>query len=887
MRPERLPRGEGTANPRLERLALTARAILIFERAWRIVLPPLVVLGAFVCVSWTGLWLDAPHWARAVGVFALVLGLATALLPLRQFRLPSRKEALERIDRVSGLASHPAAVIDDRLGNGASDPATRALWNLHRRRAEQAVALLRTGGPSPRMVDLDRYALRAAVLVALIATGFVAGPEKYARIAAAFDWRFDASAGNAYRLDAWIDPPAYTGRPPIVLNLGGNQNPQQIEAPSGSIVVIHAPGGNFDMDMKGALAAAKDNETGAQASSTAPGAAAKPPKGKRDGNGEMRLVLRGDATLTLGQSGAPLGAFEIHAILDQPPSIALTAAPKFNARGSMTLKYSVADDYGVTGAEAHFAKPVLPGGHPARRSLVDPPHIPLLLPPPPDLSGEAETTADLSEHPWAGARVEMTLTARDEGGNEGSSDPVEITLPQKPFVKPLARALAEQRRNLVLAPDDRTRVADALEALMIGPEVFGTGAGVYLGLRVAFDRLNAAHSDGDLVETADYLWQMALRIENGDLSEAERDLRAAEQQLRDALQRNAPEDEIRKLGDNLRAAMDKFMQELAAQQNDQDHRDDSAALDGRGHSISPKDLQKMLDQMQDMLRSGDSANAQKMLDRLQNILENLRVARPRKADPRAREMRRGLDELGQMSQDQQDLRDETYQSGQAERHRQHEERGGLQGQPTLGELFGQDGGENEARRDGQGSGQSPGPKSGISPRAGQQSDAGLAKRQKMLRDRLENLQKRLDQAEAGANGLDDARNAMRDAENALGQGPGGTDGAVDAQGRAVEALREGAQKLAESMQGEGEGSGAGEEAGDGEGGQGGPGQYGDAEGTDPLGRQMEILRGFDPSARFPGAERARRVLEELRRRLGEPARPREELDYLERLLRRY
>ena len=142
----------------------------------------------------------------------------------------------------------------------------------------------------------------------------------------------------------------------------------------------------------------------------------------------------------------------------------------------MTLKYSVADDYGVTGAEANFAKPVLPGGHPAKRSLVDPPRIPLQLPPPPDLSGEAETTADLSEHPWAGARVEMTLTARDEGGNEGNSDPVEITLPQKPFVKPLARALAEQRRNLVLAPEDKARVANALDALMIAPEIFDTGA---------------------------------------------------------------------------------------------------------------------------------------------------------------------------------------------------------------------------------------------------------------------------------------------------------------------------------------------------------------------------------------------------------------------------
>ncbi len=886
MRSERSPRGEAIANPRLERLAAKARAILLFERAWRIVLPPLVVLGFFACVSWTGLWLDAPQWARAFGVLALVLGLAVALLPLREFRLPSRKEALDRIDHVSGLVSHPASVIDDRLGNGTRDPATRAFWNLHRRRAEQAVALLRTGGPSPRMVDLDRYALRAAVLVALIATGFVAGPEKYARVAAAFDWRIDASPGKDYRIDAWIDPPAYTGKPPVVLNLVGNQNPQQIEAPSGSIVVIHAPGGNLDMEVKGALAAVKDNSTNRQASVTA---LAKPSNGKRNGNGETRLVLRGDATLTLGHSGAPLGAFEIRAILDRPPSIALTGAPKFNARGSMTLKYSVADNYGVTGAEARFAKPVLPGGHPATRSLVDPPHIPLLLPPPPDLSGEAETTADLSEHPWAGARVEMTLTARDEGGNEGSSDPVEITLPQKPFVKPLARALAEQRRNLVLAPEDKTRVANALEALMIAPEMFDTGAGVYLGLRVAFDRLNAAHSDSDLVEVADDLWQMALRIENGDLSEAERDLRAGEQQLRDALQRNAPEDEIRKLGDNLRAAMDKFLQELAAQQNDQDHRNNSTALDGRGRSISPKELQRMLDQMQEMLRSGDSANARKMLEQLQNILENLRVARPRKADPRAREMSRALDELGQMSQDQQDLRDETYRSGQAERHRQREERGqlGLPGLPTLGDIFGQDGAAIEGGLDSQGNDQGAGAKSSKDPRPGQTNDADLARRQKALRDRLGNLQKRLGEAGAGANGLDGAQNAMRDAENALGQSPSGTDGAVDAQGRAVEALRDGAQKLAESMRGEAEGSGAGEEAGEDQDGQGRPGQFGDAEGTDPLGRPAESLRGFDPSARFPGAERARRVLEELRRKLGEPARPREELDYLERLLRRY
>ena len=33
----------------------------------------------------------------------------------------------------------------------------------------------------------------------------------------------------------------------------------------------------------------------------------------------------------------------------------------------------------------------------------------------------AQTTKDLSEHPWAGADVTMTLIARDEAGNEGRS----------------------------------------------------------------------------------------------------------------------------------------------------------------------------------------------------------------------------------------------------------------------------------------------------------------------------------------------------------------------------------------------------------------------------------------------------------------------------------
>jgi hypothetical protein len=61
--------------------------------------------------------------------------------------------------------------------------------------------------------------------------------------------------------------------------------------------------------------------------------------------------------------------------------------------------------------------------------------------------------------------------------------------------------------------------------------------------------------------------------------------------------------------------------------------------------------------------------------------------------------------------------------------------------------------------------------------------------------------------------------------------------------------------------------------------------------TDPLGRPTRGRNYSDGQVRVPGAdesavERARRIMEELRRRLGDPSRPLEELDYLERLLRR-
>jgi hypothetical protein len=116
---------------------------------------------------------------------------------------------------------------------------------------------------------------------------------------------------------------------------------------------------------------------------------------------------------------------------------------------------------------------------------------------------------------------------------------------------------------------------------------------------------------------------------------------------------------------------------------------------------------------------------------------------------------------------------------------------------------------------------------------------------------------------------------------------------VDAQGRALENLRRGMQGMAQQMQqGQDGNQQAGDQLGQGEP-QGTNNQPGQAN-NDPLGRPNRS-RTYSDNTREDylnlngaggAAQRAQRILEELRRKLGDPSRSQEELDYFERLLRR-
>jgi len=829
--PQTPPSEEDLLLKAIARAVQRAQLAIAWERLWPSLARLLTVAGLFLAASWAGVWMVAPFVLRIAGVAIFAVAGLAALVPLVRFRWPSREEALRRLDLDSGIAHRPATALTDTLKS--QDPVARALWSAQRARMRASIARIRARLPSPELARHDPWALRAAAILLLVVTFIAAGDERRARFVQAFDWN-GAFSGTPARIDAWVDPPPYTNRPPVVIS-GAQKtasSEEPISVPAGSTLIVRASGGSLDVSLSGGVAAAADAEG--------------PPKGTE----ERRFTIGGDGSARV-RSPSSLPQWSFKAIPDHAPTIALAKDPERQAHGGLSLSYKLEDDYGITQAQAHIAlRNEDDDGSPEKATspLYDPLVFTLGLPNARTKTGVGQTVKDLSEHPYAGADVTLTLTAQDEAGNEGHSQPFKMRLPQRIFNKPLARALIEQRRNLALDASQKPLVMIAIEALLIAPQAFTPESGEYLGLHAVANQLAHANTREALRGTVDSLWALAVAIEDKGVTDVEKALRAAQDVLKQALERGASDEEIKKLTQDLRAALNDYLRQLA-QQLQKNPQELARPLDRNARVMSEQDLKAMIDRMERLSRSGDKEAAQQLLEQMQQMLENLQMAQPGQGDQDAQQ---ALNELSDLARKQQQLRDKTYSEGQNARdpHRDRQD-----GHSAMGDL---------------------------------------QREQQTLRDRLQKLLDGMKQKgmaprqggqQPGEDGelsegdpLGEADSAMGEAGGQLGEGSAG--GAVDAQGRAIEALKKGAQNLAQQNQGDGEGQGN----------RFGQRQTGGQD-TDPLGRP---LRGRDysddQSVKIPGeidVQRVRRILEELRRRLGDSDRPQIELDYIERLLKDY
>jgi uncharacterized protein (TIGR02302 family) len=827
-------------------------------------LPLLIVVSLFLSFSWFGLFPRLPDAARIGLLILFALASVAALYPLRFFRLPSAAEIDRRIEAANELLHSPVQVQTDRP-SGAESIFSQALWREHQKRMAERLSSLGADRPRTGVPDYDRWGLRAvAGLLFVTALAFSFGP-------------FGGKVGDAFvaraahdavppRIDAWVTPPAYTGKAPLFLTADANQAVQTFSVPQGSDVSLRVTGGSGEETLNYADQGGNDRaiEPAAPpaAKGTAPAATSQTAPNVRQFSGKLNT----NGTLTLKSGDSDLGHWAFAVIPDKPPTIRFVGEPKRAVNGAMELNYQIDDDYGAASAKAVFelSDPPVANAHP----LYGAPDMPLTLPRRGGKASAAKTTKDLTEHVWAGSNIKLTLSVTDDAGHTATSDTKTLVMPERPFANPLARAVIEQRRLLALDTNAKPRVLDLMDAITLRPEDTFDNMSNYLAIMSARSRLKLSESDDQLRNVVSYLWEIALGIEEGNLSAAERRLRQAQQALQDAIKNGASDQEIEKAMKELREAMNQFLQEFAqrARQNP-----NAPQMQQNGRELRQSDIDRMMDQIENLAKSGDRDKAQQLLSELQDMMNNLQAGRQQPGGEQDSELRQQMDKLGDIMRRQQEMMNDTFRLDQMQRGQRGE--GGEQQQ--LGE-DGEQGQSDDQQRPGPGQDRDPLGRPKMSPK-------DLADALKQLQEGQGQLQSELDQLKKGLEGMGmepnegfgEAGKSMGNAEKSLGQGDG--DQAVGHQGRALEALRRGAKDMMKQMQAM-QGDQGGSEQG---------GRQQDAD-RDPLGRPRATNGPDDgTSVKVPDeidVQRARQILDAIRKRLGNALSPDIERSYLERLL---
>ncbi len=147
---------------RFERSVRLSWLALFAERVWEGLLWPFLVIAVFLVVSLLELWSLLPPLMHRVVLGGFALALIVSFLPLVRLSLPTRQEALRRLERHAGIKHRPASSYEDHL-TATQAKETAALWAVHRTRLSRLIARLKPSWPKPRTDREDPYAIRSAL----------------------------------------------------------------------------------------------------------------------------------------------------------------------------------------------------------------------------------------------------------------------------------------------------------------------------------------------------------------------------------------------------------------------------------------------------------------------------------------------------------------------------------------------------------------------------------------------------------------------------------------------------------------------------------------------------------------------------------------------------
>jgi uncharacterized protein (TIGR02302 family) len=820
----------------------------LVQSLWPLMAVCLVALAALMMGLHETLSVEALWGGVVLSGIGLLFSLYYAALHLR---FPRKVDAMVRLD--ASLPGRPIQALMDEQAIGGGDEASMAVWRVHKRRMADRAAAAKPVAADLRVSRRDPYALRfMAVLLFAVALLF-GSIWRVGSVAEMASGGGGLASGPVW--EGWAEPPRYTGKPTLYLN---DLSEGSLDLPMGTLITLR---------FYGEVGAITLDETVSGRTGDVP-AASEP---------SQDFTVLQDGRMAINGPGAR--EWQITVLPDAAPEVEVLGPPEVAALGEARLPFAARDDYGVEAGEARISLDLTQVDR--RYGLtIDPDQRPdIVVPLPTPIAGdraefEENMIEDFSKHPWANLPVSLTLSVLDSAEQRGESAPVELVLPGRRFFDPLAAAVIEQRRDLLWSKANAGQMAQILKAVAYRPDdVFRTHTSAER-LRKQIDRLEIrarfGMSDDAQEQIAEDLWDLAIELEEGVLADALERMRRAQERLNEAMKNGATNEEIAELMDELRRATEEYMQQLQRQQAQEGGEQGQQGPQGETMQMTQDDLQRMMDRIQELMEQGRMAEAEQALRELQEMMENMQVTQGQPGQGGQSPGEQAMEGLSETLREQQGLSDQAFRD--------------LQEQFNPGANAGESQG-NEGRNGGQGQGESHEGQNGQNPQQGegsqggdqqgaqngQPTEEGLAQRQQALRDELSRQQGRLPgqgtpEGNAARDALDRAGRAMDQAEDALRNNDLAE--AIDNQSQAMDALREGIRSLGEAMAQEQQNQQPG---------QGTAESNQRADNRDPLGREQGAngATGSDGELALNGDPygRARELLDEIRRRSGEAARP--------------
>ncbi|MDG2320224.1 MAG: DUF4175 family protein [Rhodospirillaceae bacterium] len=825
------------------RRLLLSRISIAVERLTRALWAPLTLLATFAAVALFDFLPALPVPVHGI----ILLGFAAGLIHLiRQgfisFTWPSVSASRHRLETASTVSHRPLTAWEDNLGYKAG-PGQNTLWLVHRLRMQHLIAQLTPPWPAAIVAARDPYAIRSLLVLLCLAGVIGAQGDIGPRFVRAINPSLARTSGPI-NVKVWLTPPAYTQRPPVLLD------PDAALPVSEAIIV---PSGTHVLAIVTGTARTTRLGTNGEGMDL---------EAMDDDSLRYEGVLPEGNLLEVRQTGQILGAWPIAFIPDNPPLISLTDTPDATGRYRSRFNYRATDDYGVVSVGGRIDRPEEARSY-AQNWGAD---FTLSVPPLAPKTVEHQSFHDLSAHPWAGKTVTLTLSARDAAGQTGISEADQFLLPERSFSHPVAATIIQYRKDLINDPSTAPIAARALGRLMEVPTSYGGDVIAHLSMASAQNRLQLHDSVSVLDSVIDLMWRAALRIEDGTFAVAEQALNDAENALNKAIKRGASTEEISRLISRLQRALMEYYQALAEEMPDGTFPMSGSENDMQ--AMGSEDIAQVIEQLRQLSEMGADSAAKEMMANLRNMLETLRNTALSPMDhPDVEAARKMMEELKEITEQQSDMLNKTFEQARQQALSRNQE-------PQRRRN------SSERRRGEQGQTQPPQTEQDQQDRDNQQKNA--AGEQSELRQRLEDLMGRMAEMTGDiSEDMGNAEQAMREAEDALGDGAWRS--ASGSQSEALANLQNGMQGAAQQlMQALAEQGLAGLIPM--------PGQAGQP--LDALGPNLGPDQGKDielpsePDTRGLSL-RSRAILEEIRKRASQRVRSNKERQYLRRLLEQF